>query len=133
MDRTGPARSNAVTWSARVNGTSQLTSTFTAQASYFYRAPMKIERGRFAAFQGTNISFRQKVHGDKATVGLRFNDPFNTNRMSILAGNDNVMQLTARNFGARSTWLTFQYNYGQAPKVRETRPEPSTENRSGFP
>jgi hypothetical protein len=52
--------------------------------------------------------------------------------MRILAGDDNVMQLTARNFGARSTWLTFQYNYGQAPKVRETQPQPSTENRPGF-
>jgi len=52
--------SNAVTWSGRVNGTSNLTPTFTVQASYFYRAPMKIERGRFEAFQGTNISVRKK-------------------------------------------------------------------------
>lgn len=124
--------SNAVTWSARVNGTTQLTPTFTVQASYFYRAPMKIERGRFEAFQGANISLRKKVNGDKAIVGLRFNDPFNTNKFRVLAGDDNVMQLTTRSFGAHSTWLTFQYNYGQAPKVRETRPE-QTENRPGFP
>jgi hypothetical protein len=103
------------------------------QGSYFYRAPMKIERGRFEAFQGTNFSIRKKVNGDKAIVGLRFNDPFNTNRFRILAGDDNVTQFTARSFGAHSTWLTFQYNYGQAPKVRETRPEPSAENRPAFP
>jgi outer membrane receptor protein involved in Fe transport len=125
--------SNAVTWSARFNATSQVTPTLSLQGSYFYRAPMKIERGRFSAFQGTNISLRKKVNGDKAIVGLRFNDPFNTNRMRILAGDDNVTQLTARSFGARSTWLTFQYNYGQAPKVRETQPPPSTEQRTGFP
>ena len=82
--------------------------------------------------RGTNVSIRRKVKGDKAIVGIRFNDPFNTNRFRILAGDDNVLQLTARNFGARSTWLTFQYTYGQAPKVRESRPEP-TENRPGFP
>jgi outer membrane receptor protein involved in Fe transport len=125
--------SNAVTWSARVNGTTQLTPTFTVQGSYFYRAPMKIERGRFEAFQGTNFSMRKKINGDKAIVGLRFNDPFNTNRFRVLAGDDNVTQFTARSFGAHSTWLTFQYNYGQAPKVREVRPEPSAENRPAFP
>ena len=59
--------------------------------------------------RGTNVSIRRKVKGDKAIVGIRFNDPFNTNRFRILAGDDNVLQLTARNFGARSTWLTFQY------------------------
>lgn len=124
--------SSAVSWSARVNGTTNFGPN-TVQASYFYRAPMKIERGRFNAFQGTNISIRRKLNGDKAIVGIRFNDPFNTSRIRILAGDDNVMQLTARSFGARSTWLTFQYNYGQAPKVRETRPETSTEGRPGFP
>ena len=125
--------SNAVTWSARFNATSNLTQTFTVQGSYFYRAPMKIERGRFSAFQGTNISLRKKLNGDKAIIGLRFNDPFNTNRFRIVAGDDNVIQLTQRNFGAHSTWLTFQYNYGQAPRVRETQPPPSTEQRTGFP
>ncbi|HET9004889.1 MAG TPA: TonB-dependent receptor, partial [Gemmatimonadaceae bacterium] len=126
--------SDAVTWSMRYNATSQLTETFTVQGSYFYRAPMKIERGKFAAFQGTNISLRKKINGDKAIVGLRFNDPFNTARMKIVTGNDRIIQLTSRNFGARSAWLTFQYNYGQAPKIREPRQEPvAPPPQSGFP
>ena len=125
--------SNAVTWSARFNATSNITQTLTLQGAYFYRAPMKIERGKFSAFQGTNFSIRKKLNGDKAIVGLRFNDPFNTNKFRILAGDDNVMQLTTRSFGVHSTWLTFQYNYGQAPKIRETPPPPSTEQRTGFP
>ena len=86
--------SNAVTWSGRVNGTSNLTPTFTVQASYFYRAPMKIERGRFEAFQGTNISVRKKLNGDKAIIGLRFNDPFNTNKFRVTAGDDNVIVIS---------------------------------------
>ena len=114
--------SSAVTWSARFNATSQLTQTFTVQASYFYRAPMNIERGRFEAFQGMQFSLRKKLNGDKAVVGLRVNDPFNTNRLRVNVGDDNVQQLTVRKFGVRSAWLTFQFNYGQAPKVREPRP-----------
>jgi len=114
--------SSAVTWSARFNATSQLTQTFTVQASYFYRAPMNIERGRFEAFQGMQFSMRKKLNGDKAVVGFRVNDPFNTNRLRVNVGDDNVQQLTVRKFGVRSAWLTFQFNYGQAPKIREPRP-----------
>jgi outer membrane receptor protein involved in Fe transport len=130
---TSAVGSDAVTWSARLNATSNFTPTWTFQGSYFYRAPMKIERGRFSAFQGTFLTLRKKISGDKAVVGLRVQDPFNTNRMRIVAGDDNVVQLTARNFGVRSAWLTFQYNYGQTPRVREVRQEPSAENRTGFP
>jgi ferric enterobactin receptor len=125
--------SSAVSWSARVNGTTQITPTFLVQTAYFYRAPMNIERGRFSAMHGMNVSVRKKINGDKAVIGLRFNDPFNTNRFRIRAGDDNVLQITERRFGARSTWLTFQLNYGQAPKIREPRPEPSTEARPPFP
>jgi ferric enterobactin receptor len=115
--------SNAVTWSARVNGSSQVTSALTLQASYFYRAPMQIERGKFSAFHGANFSARYKLNGDKAVVGLRLQDPFNTMRFQIRAGDGDIVQLTSRRWGARSAWLTFQFNYGQAPRIREPRPQ----------
>src|SRR5207244_3517730 len=47
--------SDAVTWSGRVNGTTEVTKTFIVQASYFYRAPMKIEKGRFESMQMLNF------------------------------------------------------------------------------
>jgi ferric enterobactin receptor len=115
--------SDAVTWSSRVNGTSELTPTLMVQASYFYRAPMKIERGEFSAFQMANFTVRQKLDGDRLAVSLRVNDPFSTGRFRIRAGDDNVVQVTERTFGARSAFLTVQYNYGQAPKIRQPRPE----------
>jgi ferric enterobactin receptor len=124
--------SSAVTWSGRVNGTSQITPTFMVQAAYFYRAPTNIERGRFAAFHGMNLSMRYKLNGDKAVVGLRVNDPFNTNRFRVRVGDDNVLQFTERRFGARAVWLTLQLNYGQAPRVREPRPEQTPESRPPF-
>jgi outer membrane receptor protein involved in Fe transport len=125
--------SSAVAWSGRVNATSNITPTFIAQASYFYRAPMNIERGRFSAFHGMNVSVRKKINGDKAVVGLRVNDPFNTNRFRVRVGDDNIFQVTERRFGARSVWLTMQLNYGQAPKVREPRPEPQPQGGPTFP
>jgi outer membrane receptor protein involved in Fe transport len=115
--------SNAVTWSGRLNGTTEITPTLSFQASYFYRAPMKIERGEFAAFQMTNLSLRKKIDGDKSSLSVRFSDPFNTGRFRVKAGDDDIIQLTERRFGAQAVFVTYQYNYGQAPRVRQPRQE----------
>jgi hypothetical protein len=113
--------SDAVTWSYRLNGTTQLSPTVSLQAMYFYRAPVNVERGRFSSFQMTNITLRKKLDGDKATVSVRFADPFNTNGFKIRAGDGNITQITERKFGVRATFFTFQYNFGQAPKLRPPR------------
>ncbi len=63
---TSVAGTDAVTWSARVNGTADVTPTFSVQAFHMYRAPMKVEGGRFSKMQFTNITFKKKVDGDKA-------------------------------------------------------------------
>ena len=122
----------AVTWSSRVNATSELTPTLIVQGSYFYRAPMKIERGEFSAFQMANFSVRKKIDGDNASVSLRITDPFNQGKFRVRAGDDNITQVTERTFGSRAVYLTMQYNYGQAPKIRLPRPEES-QPQAGFP
>jgi len=124
--------SDAVTWMGRVNGSSELTKTFMLQASYFYRAPMKIERGRFEAMHGANVALRTKLKGDKATMTLRVNDPFGTQKFRVRAGNDDVLQITERNFNARMVWLAFQYNYGRPPRLRQPRQEQEGGSSSGF-
>ena len=115
--------SNGVTWSSRVNGTTQMTPTLSLQASYFYRAPMKIERGQFASTQMAQFALKKKIDGDNSSITLRVTDPFQTMKFRILAGDDNVTQLTERTFGSRTVFLTYQYSYGQAPRVRQPRPE----------
>ena len=128
---TSALMSNAVTWSYRVNGTVQLSKTLTLTAANFYRAPMNFERGRFSSFKSTNIALRQKLNGDAMTVSLRFVDPFNTNGFKVKVGDDNITQITERKFGVRGTFLTFQYNFGQAPKIKIPRPE--EQQGAGFP
>jgi len=117
--------SSAVTWSYRLNATTQLSPTVSLQAFYFYRAPMNIPKGRFSSFQMTNITLRKKLDGDNMSVSVRFADPFNTMKFSVRAGDDNLTQLTSRRFGVRATYLTFQYNYGQTPKIRLPKEEPA--------
>ncbi|HET7231052.1 MAG TPA: TonB-dependent receptor [Longimicrobium sp.] len=115
--------SNTVTWSARVNGTYNLTPRTAVSAAYFYRAPMKIEGGQFDAFGFANVSVRQKLNGDKATMTVRVSDPFNTQRFRVRAGDDQVIQLTERTFTSRAVHVTFQYNFGRPPRLRQQRPQ----------
>ena len=125
--------SNAVTWSARINTTINATKNTTLQGSYFYRAPTKIERGEFSAQQMANFSVRQKIMEGKATVSLRVQDPFNTMGMKIRTGDDNITQVTQRKFGVRAAFLTFQYNFGQTPRIRQPQPQPEQQQGTGFP
>ena len=117
--------SNAVTWSYRLNGTTQLTPTVSLQAFYFYRAPVNIEKGRFSSMQMTNITIKKKLDGDNMSVAVRFADPFDTMKFRIVAGDNNLTQTTARKFGVRATYLTFQYAFGQTPKIRMPKEEPA--------
>lgn len=124
--------SNAVTWTARVNGTVNLTPRTSLQAMYFYRAPMNIERGRFSSSAMANVSLRHTLMNEKASVTLRVSDPFDTNRFRVEAGDDNIIQLTERTFNNRALHVTFQYNFGQAPRVR-ARPQDQQPQQGGTP
>ena len=116
---TSIAGTDAVTWMIRLNGTTEVTPTTSIQAFYLYRAPMKVEGGRMSAQQFTNLTVRRKLDGDKASVSLRVSDPFNTGKFRVQAGTSTLTQITERNFGNRAAYLTFQYNYGQQPRVRQ--------------
>ena len=100
---------------------------------YFYQAPQTIERGKFSAQQMANFSVRQKIMEGKATVSLRVQDPFNTMGIKIRTGDDNITQITSRKFGVRAAFLTFQYNFGQTPKIRPVQPQPQDQSAPGFP
>jgi ferric enterobactin receptor len=124
--------SDGVTWSARVNGTYNFTPRTSVSAMYFYRAPMAIEGGRFDAFGFANVSVRQKLYGEKMNVSLRVSDPFNTQRFRVRAGNDDIIQLTERTFTSRALHLSVQYNFGQAPRLRQ-RPQQEQPQSGGTP
>ncbi len=124
---------DAIAFSGRLNGNLNITDALSMSANYRYQAPQKIEKGRFAANQQTFISFRQKVYGEKGSVTLRFVDPFNTIGFRIKTGNETILQNTKRTFGVRGTFLSFNYNFGQTPKIRQPQPQDAPPPSSGFP
>jgi outer membrane receptor protein involved in Fe transport len=117
--------SNSVTWSTRLNVTTQVSPTVSLQGNYFYRAPASMGRGHFSSMQMTNITVKKKLDGDNMSVAVRFADPFDTMKFRIQAADDNLTQITARKFGVRATYVTFQYAYGKAPKIRPPKEEPA--------
>lgn len=125
--------SNAIGFSGRINANFNLTEALSFSGNYRYQAPQKIEKGIFAANQQMFLSFRQKVYGDKGSVTLRFIDPFNKIGIRIKTGNETLMQNTKRTFGVRGTFLAFQYNFGQTPKIRQPQPQDQPPPSSGFP
>jgi outer membrane receptor protein involved in Fe transport len=125
--------SDAIAWGGRINATYNATKSLTLNGVYNYRAPMKIEGGKFSAQQQTFFSIRQKIMQDKAAISLRLQDPFNTIGMRIKTGDDNITQITARKFGVRAAFLTFSYMFGQTPKIKPVQQAPQDQPSTGFP
>ena len=128
---TSIAGTDAVTWMLRFNGTYEVTPLTSVQGFALYRAPMKVEGGRMSAQRFMNFTVRQKLDGDKASVSLRVQDPFNMGKFRVEAGTSTLTQITERNFGNRAAYLTFQYNYGQQPRVRQSRPDDQPQPAGG--
>lgn len=124
--------SNTVTWSARVNGTVQLSPSLSVQGMAFYQAPTEFETGKFSSFKFTSLTIKQKVMDDRGSLSLRVNDPFKTMGFRVEAGDSSLVQVTRRDFDARSLYLTFQYSFGRAPKVRHPRPDAGQEGGGGI-
>jgi outer membrane receptor protein involved in Fe transport len=123
--------SNGVNWSARFNANFTLSPSTTVIGSYFYVAPMKIERGEFSGRSMVNLSIRQKL-SEKSTLTARMADPFNTMKFGVDVRDDNIRQLTTRHFNNRALYLTYQYNFGQTPKLKQRRQEDQQQGQTGF-
>ncbi|HEX6308991.1 MAG TPA: TonB-dependent receptor [Longimicrobiales bacterium] len=125
--------SDAVSWMGRVNASYIMSPITTLQAMYFYRAPMEFERGRFSGVSMVNLAVQQKLRGNGLVATLRVSDPFDTNKFRVNVGDDNVIQYTDRSFSARALHLSIQATFGQAPRIRQSRPEDAPAPQTGFP
>ena len=128
---TSAVGSDAVTWFARANMTSELTKTLVFSLNGFYRAPMNIEKGRFERQTQMGFALRKKIDGDNFSITLRGNDILGTGAFKVRVGDDKIVQITQRNFTSRMYWLGFQYNYGRPPRVRQVQQEQQGGNAFG--
>lgn len=125
--------SDGIGWSARISGNVQLTPRLDLQAFLMYRAPMDVEQGRMGSMTMSTLALRQKVMGDKGSVSLRVVDPLNRMGFSMQTTDPLYYQLNERRFGARAAYLTFSYNFGQQPRLRNRPPAEAPEVQSPNP
>jgi outer membrane receptor protein involved in Fe transport len=118
---------DAFTWSTRGSVTYRVNPSFDLQGFVMYRAPMDVELGRISSMTMSNLSARYRFN-QRANVSLRVMDPFNLMNFSFTTFDDRHFQKSTRQFGARGAFLTFQYSYGQQPRVRQ-RPQPEQDEQ----
>jgi ferric enterobactin receptor len=114
---------NTLTWSARGNATWKVDPRTDVQVFAMYRAPMRAVTGRFGAFSMSNLSIRRKLDADHSTLSLRLSDPFDQMGFRLTTSSDTFWQETRNKFGARAAYVTFNYNFGHAPRIRAPRPD----------
>ena len=122
----------ALGWATRANVTWKVLPTTDLQAFGSFRAAMRTEQGTQGRFLMTNFAVRHKLRGDKATATLRVMDPFGTMGWQMRASDGRVIQLMDRRFGARGAFLSFNYAFGQAPRLRP-RPQEESVPQTGQP
>jgi len=122
--------SDGIGWSARVSGNVAVTPKLDLQGFLMYRAPQDVEQGRIGSMTMSNLSLRQKVMGDKGSINLRVMDPLNRMGFTSRTTDPMYLQLNERQFNGRAVFLTFSYNFGQQPRLRnrppQEAPEPAT-------
>jgi hypothetical protein len=65
------------------------------------------------------------VYGDKASLSLRVQDPFDQMRFSFQTLSPEYEQISRNRFDARALYVSFSYNFGHPPRMRQPRPDPS--------
>jgi len=114
---------SAFGWSARANAGWKISSRLDAQGFYMYRAPMKAEQGRISSMSFLSLGLREKLIGDKASVSLRVMDPFATMGFGSVTEDPTFYLRSERKFGMRGAFLSFTYNFGRAPRIRQQPPQ----------
>jgi outer membrane receptor protein involved in Fe transport len=124
----GDLENDAFGWGGRVNASYALGQRLgigglDLQANVRYRAPMETAQGRRGAFTFIDFAFRKDL-GDRASVTVRFRDPFDLAGFSYTIDREALYQEFEREWGAQQVGVTFQYNFGrQERQQRRDRPD----------
>jgi ferric enterobactin receptor len=108
----------AISWSARANGTWKFNNKWDAQLFSNYRAPTKTEGGSSLAFVNMSFGGRYKVWGDQGNVSVRVNDPFGMSKFGYRTSNGQIVEYSRRYFQARAVFVSITRNFGQALQLK---------------
>ena len=94
------------------------------QLSQFYRSPIDHGLGHMDAFYRTEASVEQSFLDDRATLGLRVSDPFDTSDMGFEQTSASFREQMTNNWQGRSVSLSLSYRFGNPDnKPRQQKPQ----------
>jgi outer membrane receptor protein involved in Fe transport len=94
------------------------------QLSQFYRSPIDHGLGHMDAFYRTEASIEQSFLDDRATLGLRVSDPFDTSDMQFEQTSASFREQMANNWQGRAVSLSLSYQFGNPDdKPRQQKPQ----------
>lgn len=115
---------NALTLSGRANVTWTVQPGLRVQVSQFYRSPMDTGIGRVDGRARTRLSLEKTFWNDRATLGLRVQDPFDTSEIGVRKNTGDFRERLFRDWNGRSMSFSFAYRFGESDQKKE-RPNPS--------
>lgn len=138
-----------ISWSVRGNISAQIMPGLTAQLFGMYRAPRQEVDSRSTGWRMMSIGLRQQLFDDRATIGVRFSDPFNwglreSSSWQYFPGTEDYMYFQDgwNQWQSQNISITFSYNFGrppqqrmqmqQAPEQQEDMTPPDDQNGGGF-
>lgn len=118
-------------YSTRASASVSLPSGVELQLSQFYRAPMDVPGGRIDAFTRTDLALQKKLMDDRARLGLRVSDVFDTMGFNMRRESPEYYQTSSRSFNAQGLQLSFRYNFGQQNDRRDRTPRRGDDEYEG--
>jgi outer membrane receptor protein involved in Fe transport len=97
------------------------------QLSQFYRSPIDAGLGHMDAFYRTEASLEQSFLDDRATLGLRVSDPFDTSDMGFEQTSASFREQMTNNWQGRSVSLSLSYRFGNP----DNKPRPQKPQQQG--
>ena len=120
---------SAYTWNTRVNAEWTPRAGSTLSGFVFYNPPRKTEQGRFGGFSRADVSFRQRLLADRATLTLRLSDPFAMQRFKFESAGPGYTIDGLRRPESRQLSATLAYTFGQQPQARRQQRRPQEQQQ----
>ena len=126
---------DAFGWSGRANASVKITDALGVQASYNYRAPVRIGGGQIDASHSADLAAKLTILDEKGAISLRVSDLFNTGGFTLRRDDVDYSIATSHRWQSRVGWLTFSYDFGTTEKERARRAmnRPEGEDRGNVP
>jgi hypothetical protein len=120
-------------YNANANLTLAIDRSTNLQGMLWYNSPQELPQGRRSAWVMSSVGARKQIFGNKASVNLRVEDPFQLARFDFQTRDRTHVQIARNQWSMRSATLNVSYNFGRRPRsvrrpggdeVQQPQPDP---------